>query len=92
MEMTKRTDYRKAASVTLYETCKTVIRMWKSKKKVPEIMEATDLSVNTVYKAIREYKKGGMQTLNPKTRGRKVGEKRILTAEQEKEILYLYCR
>ena len=89
METIERTDYRKAAAEALYEARKTAIRMWKSKKKVAEIMEATDLSVNTVYKAIREYKKGGMQALKPKTRGRKAGEKHIITAEQEREILSL---
>ena len=89
METAEKTDYRKAAAETLYEARKTVVRMWKSKKKVTEIIEATDFSINTVYKTISAYKKGGMQALKPKIRGRKTGEKRTLTAEQEKEILYL---
>ena len=89
MENTERTDYRKAAPEVLYEARKTVIRMWKSNKKVEEIMSATDFSQETVYVTIRAYKKGGMQALKPKKRGRRKGEKRTLTAAQEKEILSL---
>ena len=89
MENTERTDYRKAAPEVLYEARKTVIRMWKSNKKVEEIMSATDFSQETVYVTIRAYKKGGMQALKPKKRGRRKGEKRTLTPAQEKEILSL---
>ena len=89
MENTERTDYRKAAPEVLYEARKTVIRMWKSNKKVEEIMSATDFSQETVYVTIRAYKKGGMQALKPKKRGRRTGEKRTLTSTQEKEILSL---
>ena len=89
MENTERTDYRKVAPEVLYEARKTVIRMWKSNKKVEEIMSATDFSQETVYVTIRAYKKGGMQALKPKKRGRRKGEKRTLTPAQEKEILSL---
>lgn len=89
MEKEERTDYRKAAPEVLYEARKTVIRMWKSNKKVEEIMSATDFSQETVYVTIRAYKKGGMQALKPKKRGRRKGEKRTLTPAQEKGILSL---
>ena len=49
MEKEERTDYRKATPETLYEARKTVIRMWKSNKKVEEIVSATDFSQDTVY-------------------------------------------
>lgn len=89
MDTNEKTDYRKASPEALYEARKIVIRMWKSKKKVAEIIEATDFSQDTVYVTIRAYKKGGMRALRPKTRGRKNGEKRHLTAAQEQEILNL---
>ena len=89
MDTIEKTDYRKASPEAIYEARKTVIRMWKSKKKVAEIVEATDFSKDTVYVTIRAYKKGGMSALKPKTRGRKVGEKRRLTPEQENTILAL---
>ena len=87
METIERTNYRKASPETLYEARKTVIRMWKSNKKVAEIVEATDFSQDTVYVTIRAYKKGGMKALKPKARGRKTGEKRHLTPKQEQEVL-----
>lgn len=89
MDETTRTDYRRATAQTIYEARKTVIRMWKSNKKVEEIASATDFSKDTVYVTIRTYKKGGMQALKPKKRGRRTGEKRTLTHAQEKEILSL---
>ena len=83
METIERTNYRKASPETLYEARKTVIRMWKSNKKVAEIIEATDFSQDTVYVTIRAYKKGGIKALKPKARGRKTSEKRPLTPKQE---------
>lgn len=89
METTEKTDYRKAAAEALYEARKTVIRMRKSKKPTAEIMEAVDISKQAMYTAIHNYEEGGIKALRPKKRGRKAGEKRTLTAEQEKEILAL---
>ena len=89
MEKIEKTDYRKATPEALYEARKVVIRMWKSQKRVEEIVEATDLSKDTVYVTIRSYKKGGIKALRPKKRGRKTGEKRTLTPKQEREIFSL---
>ena len=87
MDTIEKTDYRKASPEAIYEARKIVIRMWKSKKAVAEIVEATGFSQDTVYVTIRAFKKGGMKALKPKVRGRKVGEKRHLTPEQESEIV-----
>ena len=89
MESIEKTDYRKATPEALYEARKVVIRMWKSKKPVDDIIKATDFSKDTVYVTIRKYKNGGMRALKPKTRGRKNGEKRSLTPKQENEIFSL---
>ena len=87
MENEVKTDYRKCSPDVLYQTRKIVIKMWKSKKPVEEIAEITGLTTRTVYETIRVYKKGGMSALKPKTRGRKTGEKRTLSPDQEKEII-----
>ena len=87
MEIIEKTDYRKASDETLYEIRKTVIRMYKAKKKTEEIMEATGLCRNTVYEIRRTYNAEGLAGLKPKTRGRKLGEKRTLTPAQEKELI-----
>lgn len=89
MKTTGQTDYRKVDAAAVYEAKKIVIRLWKSKKSVEEIMEATDFSRDTVYSTISAYKKGGTNALRPKKRGRKTGEKRTLTPEQEKELVSL---
>lgn len=89
MKRTGQTDYRKVDAAAVYEAKKIVIRLWKSKKSVEEIMEATDFSRDAVYSAISAYKKGGMNALRPKKRGRKTGEKRTLAPEQEKELISL---
>ena len=60
--------------------------MRKNKKPVEEIAEATGLSVNIVYITLRKYKAGGLAALKPKTRGRKHGQKRTLSASQEADI------
>ena len=88
METIEKTDYRKASDDALYEIRKTVIRMYEANKTTAEIMEATGLSINTVYSIRRKYKEEGLKGLKPKTRGRKLGEKRTLTAKQEKELIW----
>ena len=83
----EKTDYRKATPEVLYQMRKTVIALFKKQKSVEEIIEVTDFSERTVRETIRKYKSGGMAALKPKKRGRKAGEKRILTPNQEKEIV-----
>lgn len=66
---------------------KTVISMIKKKKPMEEIIEITGFCERTIRQTISNYKRGGMVALKPKTRGRKAGEKRTLTADQEKELV-----
>ena len=87
MSNEERTDYRKASPEVLYQMRKTVVSMYKKKKPVEEIIEITGFCERTVRQTISDYKRGGMAVLKPKTRGRKAGEKRTLTAEQEKELV-----
>ena len=83
----ERTDYRKSTPEVLYQMRKTVIALFKKEKSVEEIIEVTDFSERTVRETIRKYKSGGMAALKPKKRGRKAGEKRTLTPNQEKEVV-----
>ena len=89
MENEEKIDYRKCSPEVLYQTRKIVIRMRKSNKPVEEIAEMTGLTTRTVYETIRTYKRGGMKALMPKIRGRKSGQNRKLTPEQETEIIRL---
>ena len=87
MSTEERTDYRRATPEVLYQMRKTAISMYKKKKPVEEIVEITGFCERTVRQTISDYKRGGMAALKPKTRGRKTGEKRTLSPEQEKEIV-----
>ena len=87
MATEERTDYRKAPPEVLYQMRKTVISMYKKEKPVEEIVEITGFCERTVRQTISDYKRGGMAALKPKTRGRKTGEKRTLSPDQEKELV-----
>ena len=62
------------------------IRLHNKGKSESEIADALNISYQAVSRIIRAYKKEGMRSVKEKTRGRKHGEKRSLTPEQEKEI------
>lgn len=64
---------------------KTIISMFKKKKPVEEMIEIIGFCERT----ISDYKRGDMAALKPKTRGMKAGEKRMLAADQEKELIGL---
>ena len=87
MKSMKETDYRKSSPETVYELKKVALKLRKNNKSVKEITEFTGLSDQTVRNLFRQYDKGGISAIKPKTRGRKQGEKRHLTPQQEKEIL-----
>jgi transposase len=89
MDIIEKTDYRKASPEAIYEARKIVIRMWKSKKAVAEIVEATGFSQDTVYVTIRAFKKGGMKALKPKVRGRKVVKN--ATSHQSRNLKLSTC-
>ena len=59
--------------------------MLKKKIKHSEIAEMIGVSKPAVDKISKAYKDNGMSCVKEKVRGRKVGEKRQLTPEQEKE-------
>ena len=61
--------------------------MFEKKKPVEEIVEITGFCERTIRQTISNYKRGGMSALKPKIRGRKAGEKRTLTADQEKKLV-----
>jgi transposase len=63
-----------------------VIRLHKKKYGVMRIVELTNLSQPAVRTAIDLYEAGGMAALTPKARGRKSGDGRSLTPEQEAHI------
>ena len=62
------------------------IRLHAKGKKEAEIADSLNISYQAVSRIVRAYKKEGMHSVKEKTRGRKHGEKRTLTPQQEKEM------
>lgn len=65
---------------------KQIISLLKKGHKHSEIAEMLNIKLSAVQHTSSLYKKQGVDCLKEKTRGRKLGEKRQLTPEQEKEI------
>lgn len=63
-----------------------VIRLHKKGKSESDIADLVNISYQAVSRIVRSYKKEGMSCIKEKTRGRKTGEKRSLSKQQEKEI------
>ena len=89
MKCKKETDYRTVDSKAVYELKKVALRLRRKGKEVKEICEITGLADKTVRMAFEAYDAGGINAIKPKKRGRKAGEKRTLSAEQEQEIITL---
>ena len=69
-----------------YQIRKSIVRLWKQGKSNPEIAETLDVSERHVRNVKKIYAEQGIAGIKPKTRGRRKGEKRTLTSEQEWEI------
>ncbi len=65
---------------------KQIVALLKKGFKHSEIAEILNVKLSAVSHTSSSYKKLGNNCLKEKTRGRKIGEKRLLTPEQEKEI------
>lgn len=87
MKSRKETDYRKVEPEAVYELKKVALRLRRKGKTVGEICAITGLADKTVRMAFASYDAGGIDAIKPKIRGRKVGEKRRLSPEQEKTII-----
>lgn len=87
MKCKKETDYRTVDPQAVYELKKVALRLRRKGKEVKEICETTGLADKTVRMTFDAYDAGGINAIKPKKRGRKVGEKRTLSVEQEQEII-----
>jgi transposase len=86
MDNELRTNAVRLSQEEQYQLRKGVIRLIKAGKRPAEIAEILDISLRHVYNTRKAYADGGIAAIRPKTRGRRNGEKRTLTPEQEREI------
>ncbi len=87
-------DARNLKPEAQYELRKQVIRAWKRGRSRSEISEQIGLSYPAVCKIIQRYHSNehkGLSALAPMRRGRRDGEDRKLSMQQETEIKYLIC-
>ena len=75
----------------LNERRRGVVKLGERGVTLREVAAQVELSVPTVMAAHRAYLAGGWAAVNVKPRGRKRGEGRQLTLEQEAEIRRLIC-
>jgi len=86
MEKELKTNAKTLSPDEQYQIRKSIVRMSSQGKKPVEIAAILDVSRRHVESTIKTYREKGITGIKPKKRGRKKGEKRVLTPEQEKEI------
>jgi len=86
MEKELRTNAKRLSPEEQFQIRRSIIRLSKAGKKVKEIVEILDVSIRHVISTRVKYQKEGFAGISLKQRGRRVGEQRLLTVEQEKKI------
>ncbi len=92
--MHEKQDARKLEPAAQFELRKQVIRAWKRGHNRVQISQDIGLSYPAVCKIVKRYRTSegkGMSALAPARRGRREGEDRMLSAEQEALIQRLIC-
>jgi len=87
-------DARKLEPAAQYELRKQVIRAWKRGRNRVQISEDIGLSYPAVCNIVKRYRENegkGVAALAPARRGRREGEDRALSAEQESMVQRLIC-
>jgi transposase len=85
-------DARKHSPETQYEIRKQVVRLRKQGSLNKDVAEGVGVSVSRASKIWQSYKKEGSKDIKLGRRGRRTGEKRTLTTEQEGQVSRgLYC-
>lgn len=86
MDIDLKTNAAKASSAEQYAIRKNIVRLLKDGKSGREIAKLLDVSEGHVSNVKKAYTNGGINAIKLKKAGRKFGEQRILTPEQEREI------
>ncbi len=84
-------DARYSTLEQLHERRKQVVRLHRKGYGVMQIVELCGLSYPTVRAAIDRYEEGGLAAIRPATRGKRAGQGRTLTEEQEQAIRKIIC-
>ena len=89
MTISLRTNAKYLSPTEQFHLRKQIIRLRELDKTGREIASTLDVSEKCVWTTISSYRKHGFAGIAMKPRGRKHGEKRILSPEQETNIQYV---
>jgi transposase len=81
-----RIEVRKSSPEVQQQLRNQFIRLRKKEWKLKDISEAIGVRLSTIINWSQKYNKGGIKALQLKHKGRKSGEKRTLSAEQEAKV------
>lgn len=84
-------DARRLPAQEQHQLRKQAIRSFKRSGNRRRVSQETGLSYIAVCEIVKRYEAGGAEALKPKTRGRRAGDHRSLSAEQEQQIRKLIC-
>jgi len=84
-------DARRISPAEQHERRRQVIRAYKRKVNKRQIAREVGLSYSATCKVIDRFKAGGLAALAPRLRGRRAGDKRVLTPAQEALIRRTIC-
>jgi len=84
-------DARKLSPAEQHERRRQVIRAHKRGRTRTQIAQEVGLSYTAVSKTIARFESQGLAGLAPRTRGRRSGEDRALSAEQEQAVQRIIC-
>lgn len=84
-------DARFSTLDQLHERRKQVVRLDRKGYKVMQIVELSGLSYPAVRSTIDCYEAGGIAAIKPSPRGKRQGDGRMLTPEQERAIQQIIC-
>jgi transposase len=87
MENDMRTNAKSLSQKEQYQIRKSVIRLAQLGHSAKETARLLDVSERLVYATKKAYKEHGSDGIKPGKRGRRTGDKRTLTPEQEREIM-----
>ena len=82
-----KTNAKNLSQAEQYQIRKNIIRLLEKGTKPDDVAATLDVSRSLVYATKKAYDEKGIDGIKPGKRGRRHGEKRTLTPEQEREIM-----
>ena len=82
----EKTDIRKLNQQAQFELRKQVVRLRQKGMGTKEISEITGISVPHISTIWQKFQRGGLNAIKPGVRGRRHGDQRQLSSDQEKAI------